>query len=83
MGSIFGALIGGLIANMTPEIDSQAWELSFHDEAGEDTAIVGVHTDDPKEVERARDVFEKLGALDVRDLGQASAFEAAAAAQGR
>jgi hypothetical protein len=83
MGSIFGAFIGGLIANMAPEVDSQAWELSFHDDGAEEMAVVGVHTDDPKDVERARDVFDKLGALDVRDLGQASAFEAAALARTR
>jgi hypothetical protein len=68
IGAMFGAFVGGLIAAMTPTLDTQAWELSFHETGGED-AVVGVHSSDAAEVARARDVFERLGALEVREVG--------------
>jgi len=61
-GAIVGGSVGGIAGWALAMGLSQAWEDTFAvDDAG--TFAVGVHSDDPEEMLRARPVLERHGAL--------------------
>jgi hypothetical protein len=65
MGGIFLGIIAALIGVVYPMQAGDTWELTYQKTYG-DKAIVGVHSADPREVEKARDTMQKHGALNVR-----------------
>jgi hypothetical protein len=56
----FGA-IGGFLAGMSSLQMAEPWELTFHDARGR--ALVGVHSENPEDIDLAERVFEQQNPL--------------------
>jgi outer membrane lipoprotein SlyB len=65
LGALFLGIICALIGVIYPIQAGDTWELTFQESYG-NRAIVGVHANKPDEVERARTIFLKTGAAQVR-----------------
>ena len=63
-GTLFGGIIGWLIGIMYYGQGGDAWELGYH-KGHTGRAIVGVHAADPKVIDKAREVLQKHGAINV------------------
>jgi hypothetical protein len=69
LGALFAGLIAGLAAAFYAVQAGDSWELTFQETYG-DTAIVGVHSDAPDEIEKARSVLKGQHPLNVRVTGK-------------
>jgi hypothetical protein len=63
-----GGIAGGLIGLGIPEIEAKRYEGKV--KAG--NLLISVHTEDSKEIARAKDIFTKAGAQDICTTGEAS-----------
>jgi len=63
MGILLLGIVGALVGQYYPVHAAQPWELSFHRTPG--GVILGVHTDEPKHIERARQALASLQPLDL------------------
>jgi hypothetical protein len=63
-GALFGGIIAWLIGIMYYGQGGDAWELSYH-KTYVGKAVVGVHSADPGQIDKARTVLQKHGAINV------------------
>src|ERR1022692_4735052 len=68
VGAAVGGIAGGLIGLGIPEIEAKRYEGKV--KAG--NLLISVHTEDSKEISRAKDIFTKAGAQDICTTGEAS-----------
>ena len=68
VGAAVGGIAGGLIGLGIPEIEAKRYEGKV--KAG--NLLISVHTEDSKEITRAKDIFTKAGAQDICTTGEAS-----------
>ena len=68
VGAAVGGIAGGLIGLGIPEIEAKRYEGKV--KAG--NLLISVHTEDSKEITRAKDIFTKVGAQDICTTGEAS-----------
>jgi hypothetical protein len=68
LGALFLSTIFALVSHVY-QLPGQpdAWELTFHE--ADQPVVVGVHSQEPNDIEGARTVFERLGALEIREVG--------------
>jgi hypothetical protein len=63
--ALFGAVgfgaIGGFLAGMSSLQMAEPWELTFHDARGR--AVVGVHSENPEDIDRAESILEQQNPL--------------------
>lgn len=65
LGALFGGVISGLVGSMYSLQAGDTWELTFQ-QTYADKTIVGVHSNNAADIDKARDIFQKAGALSVR-----------------
>jgi len=70
LGALFLGLIAWLIGVFYYVQAGETWELSYH-QTPADIAIVGVHSSNAKDVERARAILQKRGSIRLRTAGSA------------
>jgi hypothetical protein len=63
-----GGITGGLIGLGIPEIEAKRYEGKVR----EGNILISAHTEDSKEITRAKDIFTKAGAHDICTTGDAS-----------
>jgi hypothetical protein len=68
VGATVGGIAGGLIGLGIPEIEARRYEGKV--KAG--NLLISVHTENSKEISRAKDIFTKAGAQDICTTGEAS-----------
>lgn len=68
IGATFGGIAGGLIGLGIPEIEAKRYEGKV--KAG--NILLSVHTENSKEIARAKDIFAQAGAQDICATGEAS-----------
>jgi hypothetical protein len=68
VGAAVGGIAGGLIGLGIPEIEAKRYEGKV--KAG--NLLISVHTEDSKEIARAKDIFSKAGGQDICTTGEAS-----------
>lgn len=78
IGATAGGIAGGLIGMGIPEADAKRYEGRV--KTG--NVLISVHTDDPGDLARARDIFRQTGAQDICTAGEAYAKGAPAAVSG-
>jgi hypothetical protein len=72
VGAAAGGIAGGLIGLGIPEIEAKRYEGKIK----QGNLLISVHTEDSKDVARAKDIFTKAGAQDICTTGEASAPKA-------
>lgn len=72
IGATAGGIVGGLIGLGIPEIEAKQYE----DKLKKGNYLVSVHTDDGKQLDRAKDIFKELGAEDICVVGESKAPKA-------
>jgi hypothetical protein len=68
LGATVGGIAGGLIGLGIPEIEAKRYEGKVK----QGNILISVHTEDSKEITRAKDIFTKAGAIDICATGEAS-----------
>ena len=68
VGAAVGGIAGGLIGLGIPEIEAKRYEGKV--KAG--NILISVHTEDSKEITRAKEIFTQAGAQDICVTGEAS-----------
>ncbi|HVY48752.1 MAG TPA: DUF3341 domain-containing protein [Minicystis sp.] len=68
-GAAVGGVVGALVGLGIPEYQAKVYEGRLRD----GNILIAVHTEDGDEKDRAKDVFERMGAHDVTSTGEASA----------
>src|ERR1035441_3910072 len=68
VGAAVGGIAGGLIGLGIPEIEAKRYEGKV--KAG--NLLISVHTEDSKEITRAKEIFTQAGAQDICTTGEAS-----------
>jgi hypothetical protein len=76
VGAAVGGIAGGLIGLGIPEIEAKRYEGKIK----KGNLLISVHTENSKEITRARDIFTKSGAQDICTTGEASTPKASKAA---
>lgn len=66
VGGTFGGLTGALIGMGIPELEAKKYEGQL--KSG--NALISVHADDRDEIDRARDIFQRAGAVDITTTGE-------------
>ena len=66
VGAAVGGIAGALVGLGVPEYEAKLYEGKI--KGG--NILISVHTDDHDECERAKDIFEKEGAEDIRTTGE-------------
>jgi hypothetical protein len=67
-GAAAGASVGGVVAGVGSIDVSEAWELTYQS-VREGRVVVGVHSDEAEEVDRAAEAFQKLQPLSLHRFG--------------
>jgi hypothetical protein len=67
-GAVAGGSVGGVVAGVGSIDVSEAWELTYQS-VREGRVVVGVHSDDPEEVERAAEALHDLEPLSMHHFG--------------
>lgn len=67
VGAAVGGLTGALVGMGIPELEAKQYEGKIRD----GNILISVHTEDGKEVDRAKDVFKRLHVNDVSSTGEA------------
>src|SRR6202162_3973380 len=75
VGAAVGGIAGGLVGLGIPEMEAKRYEGKV--KAG--NLLISVHTEDSKEISRAKDIFTKAGAQDICTTGEASTPKASRA----
>lgn len=68
IGAAAGGIAGGLIGLGIPELEAKRYEGKVK----EGNILLSVHTENPEEINRARDIFKQAGAQDICVTGEAS-----------
>ena len=68
VGGALGGLAGGLIGMGMPEYEAKQYEGKIR----EGNMLISVHTEDSKEVDKAKEIFKREGAHDISYTGEAS-----------
>ena len=68
IGGATGGLIGALVGMGIPEFEAKRYEGKIR----QGNILISVHTEDAKQRERAKDVFEIAGAEDISYTSEAS-----------
>ncbi len=68
VGATVGGVAGGLIGLGIPEIEAKRYEGKIK----QGNLLISVHTENSKEITRAREIFTKCGAQDICTTGEAS-----------
>jgi hypothetical protein len=68
IGAAAGSIAGGLIGLGIPEIQAKRYEGKVQ----EGNILISVHTENGKEIDRAKEIFEKAGAADICTAGDAA-----------
>jgi hypothetical protein len=68
IGAAVGGIAGGLIGLGIPELEAKRYEGKI--KAG--NILISVHTENSKEISRAKDIFTKSGAQDICTTGEAT-----------
>ena len=69
IGATVGGIAGGLIGLGIPEIEAKRYEGKVK----EGNILISVHTENSKEISRAKEIFSSAGAQDICTTGEASA----------
>jgi hypothetical protein len=69
IGAAAGGIAGGLIGLGIPELEAKRYEGKVK----EGNLLLSVHTENSKEISRAKDIFSKAGAQDICTTGESSA----------
>jgi hypothetical protein len=69
IGATTGGLVGGLVGLGIPEIEAKRYE----DKLKKGNYLISAHADDGKQVDRAKKIFEELGAEDICTVSEATA----------
>jgi hypothetical protein len=77
VGAAVGGIAGGLIGLGIPEIEAKRYEGKIK----KGNILISVHTEDSKEIARAKDIFTRAGAEDICVTGEASTPKATQAAE--
>jgi hypothetical protein len=72
IGAAVGGIAGGLIGLGIPELEAKRYEGKIK----EGNILISVHTDDPGDIARAKDIFNQAEAHDICVAGEASAPKA-------
>lgn len=72
IGAAAGGIAGGLIGLGIPELEAKRYEGKVK----EGNILLSVHTDNSKEIKRAKEIFKDAGAEDICTTGEASAPDA-------
>jgi hypothetical protein len=78
VGAAAGGIAGGLIGLGIPELEAKRYEGKV--KAG--NLLISVHTENPDEITRAKDIFTRAGAQDICTSGEATAPKGSKATQG-
>ncbi len=73
IGAATGGVVGGLIGLGIPEIEAKRYEGKLK----QGNYLVSVHTEDSKQIDRAKKIFEDAGAEDINTVSEASVPAAA------
>jgi hypothetical protein len=65
-GMIFGGVFGGVFGGFYSLEPSSAFELTFHESSGPDTAYIGVHSQKTDDIDRAEELLRARGFTEVR-----------------
>ena len=68
IGATVGGIAGGLIGLGIPEIEAKRYEGKIK----EGNILISVHTENPDEISKAKDIFTKAGAQDICTTGEAT-----------
>jgi hypothetical protein len=69
IGATTGGVVGGLVGLGIPEIEAKRYDEKLK----KGNYLVAVHTDESKDVDRAKHIFKTVGAEDVSTVSEASA----------
>jgi hypothetical protein len=69
LGATTGGIVGGLIGLGVPEIEARRYE----DKLKKGNYLVSVHTENSADIDRARKIFQELGAEDISTVEEATA----------
>jgi len=69
IGAAVGGVSGGLIGLGIPELEAKRYEGKIH----EGNILIAVHTENSKEISRAKEIFEQAKAHDICVTGEGSA----------
>jgi hypothetical protein len=69
-GGVAGGAIGGMIGGVSSFDMTEAWELT-HQSVREGHVLVGVHSDDPADVDRGAEILQRLDPLHVTRFDRA------------
>ena len=72
VGAATGGVVGGLIGLGIPEIEAKRYDEKLK----KGNYLIAVHTDESKDVDRAKRVFKTVGAEDISTVSEASAPKA-------
>jgi hypothetical protein len=67
IGAALGGIGGALIGMGFPEIEAKQYESKL----AEGNVLISVHTEDSKEIDRAKQIFESHAAEDICEVGEA------------
>jgi hypothetical protein len=67
-GAVLGSGVGGMVGGVSSINAGEAWELTYELQGGR--ALVGVHSDDPKDIERSREVLRGEEIVSVAEFDQ-------------
>ena len=74
VGAAAGGITGALVGLGIPEYEAKQYEGKIR----KGNMLISVHTEDGKEVDKAKDIFKREGATDISYTGEASVKAAAA-----
>src|SRR6476469_4865555 len=69
VGGATGGVVGGLVGLGIPEIDAKRYDEKLK----KGNYLIAVHTDESKDVDRAKEIFKNAGAEDISTVSEASA----------
>lgn len=69
VGAAVGGITGALIGMGIPELEAKQYEGKIKD----GNILISVHTEDGKQVDRAKDIFKRLQVSDISSTGEAKA----------
>lgn len=68
VGATVGGVTGALVGMGFPEIEAKQYEGKIRD----GNILISVHTEDPNERSRAKDIFKRAGAENIGSIGESS-----------
>jgi uncharacterized membrane protein len=68
LGAAVGGVAGALVGMGIPEYEAKQYEGKIR----EGNILISVHTEDSKEIDRAKEIFTRAGAHDISHTGESS-----------